>query len=339
MTKREHFSVLIEDLGADATAILFAPASNVDTNDIAFMLTHTCGLLAVTVTPDRAKELQIPVLPQQDGRPQWGVTVDARDGISTGVSAADRATTVALLGREETVASQLVRPGHTLVAIDGPPGKAAWVGPAAALSRAVSSDVTGSAAVFGQLLTASGACQSAHEAEKFAADGGFNVNRASDLFAEAVKQGAQLQAASRDGEESAAVLTFRLEFDGTVHHALMPREDTFKDRNGASIEGACHVTICAEWRQACADCRYQVLTGLRRAYVPVIAVVDPHAHRCDSGLATRSAGQFELDVAYERAVVGAIDALMRAGPLDVRREAHSAERRIRWQRTADQYKD
>ena len=81
----------------------------------------------------------------------------------------------------------------------------------------------------------------------------------------------------------------------------------------SALTDPCQVTICAEWEQACADCKFQVLSRLRRAHVPVIAVVDPLAHRWDPSVARRDGSQLELDVAYERAVAGAIDALMRAG--------------------------
>lgn len=84
---------------------------------MSFMIRHTSGFLCVAVTDDEADRLDLPLMartaPRAGGAAQC-VAVDARTGVSTGISAADRATTVRLLAAPDTVATDLARPGHVV---------------------------------------------------------------------------------------------------------------------------------------------------------------------------------------------------------------------------------
>ncbi|SDN70526.1 3,4-dihydroxy-2-butanone-4-phosphate synthase [Geodermatophilus sp. DSM 45219] len=84
---------------------------------VAFVVRHTSGFLCVAVTGDDADRLDLPLLAGRDGdRPAAAqcVAVDARDGVGTGISAADRARTIRLLAAPDTDAADLVRPGHVV---------------------------------------------------------------------------------------------------------------------------------------------------------------------------------------------------------------------------------
>jgi 3,4-dihydroxy 2-butanone 4-phosphate synthase/GTP cyclohydrolase II len=82
---------------------------------IAFMTRHTSGVICVAMLAQRLDELHIPPMVLQNGevhRTAFTVSVDAREGITTGISARDRARTIQLLANPTTRADQLVRPGH-----------------------------------------------------------------------------------------------------------------------------------------------------------------------------------------------------------------------------------
>jgi 3,4-dihydroxy 2-butanone 4-phosphate synthase/GTP cyclohydrolase II len=84
---------------------------------IAWTVRHTSGLLCAPMTGHRADRLRLPdmVAHNQDPkRTAYTVTVDAARGISTGISAADRATTARVLANPMSVADDLIRPGHVL---------------------------------------------------------------------------------------------------------------------------------------------------------------------------------------------------------------------------------
>ncbi|MDF1702391.1 MAG: GTP cyclohydrolase II, partial [Planctomycetota bacterium] len=85
--------------------------------DVAFMLRYTSGILCATLPGERADMLDLPLQvnsTQNSSRfgTQFTVSVEAREGVTTGVSAADRATTIRLLSDDACTADDLARPGH-----------------------------------------------------------------------------------------------------------------------------------------------------------------------------------------------------------------------------------
>jgi len=84
---------------------------------IAWIVRHTSGYLCAPMTEQRANHLELPlmVLSNQDFlRTQYTVSVDAAEGVTTGISAADRALTLRTLANPVSTPESLVRPGHIL---------------------------------------------------------------------------------------------------------------------------------------------------------------------------------------------------------------------------------
>ena len=90
-------------------------AKHVTPDAINFMATHGRGLICLALTPARAVKLGIQLInpgrEQQSGRPH-GRSIEAATGITTGISAADRARTVEVAVAEGASADDLVSPGH-----------------------------------------------------------------------------------------------------------------------------------------------------------------------------------------------------------------------------------
>ena len=90
-------------------------AAHVTPAAINFMATHGRGLICLAITQQRALQLGIGLVnaggDRQSGRP-FGRSIEAREGVSTGISAADRALTVAIAVAPETTADDLISPGH-----------------------------------------------------------------------------------------------------------------------------------------------------------------------------------------------------------------------------------
>ena len=116
---------LVEDLaGADAVyAVLAAQFATPDAvNELAC---HARGVVAVTLTSARAELLGCPALPRRRtlaSTPRYGVSVEAAQGVSTGISAADRALTVRKMADPKASSADFVRPGHIMPAIVGERG-------------------------------------------------------------------------------------------------------------------------------------------------------------------------------------------------------------------------
>ncbi|MFD3686854.1 bifunctional 3,4-dihydroxy-2-butanone-4-phosphate synthase/GTP cyclohydrolase II [Nocardiopsis sp. NPDC058631] len=84
---------------------------------LAFMIRHTSGVVCVPLEGGDLDRLDLPLMTarnEESLRTAYTVTVDAREGVSTGISAADRALTVRLLASAKSRPVDFVRPGHIL---------------------------------------------------------------------------------------------------------------------------------------------------------------------------------------------------------------------------------
>lgn len=92
-------------------------AQHVSTEWIAWTVRHTSGLLCAPMPAERADALALPAMVSNNQDPKqtaYTVTVDAARGVSTGISAADRATTLRTLADSTCGPTDLIRPGHIL---------------------------------------------------------------------------------------------------------------------------------------------------------------------------------------------------------------------------------
>jgi 3,4-dihydroxy 2-butanone 4-phosphate synthase/GTP cyclohydrolase II len=107
--------VLIVDSAAEPPeAVVACAAARVTAGVINFMVTHARGLVCLVLTPERLRQLGIPLLSATPHRafPAYGVSIEARQGVSTGISASDRATTVLAAVAPGATPADLVMPGH-----------------------------------------------------------------------------------------------------------------------------------------------------------------------------------------------------------------------------------
>ena len=108
--------------GGDIDMMVAARFATAD--HIAYMARHARGLICLTMTPQRALKLNIALInpgrERQTGRP-FGRSIEAREGVTTGISAADRARTMAVAVDPDATGDDLVSPGHVfpLIALAG----------------------------------------------------------------------------------------------------------------------------------------------------------------------------------------------------------------------------
>jgi len=85
------------------------------TEIVNLMVTHARGLICVPLTESRADELDLPPMAEKNTAPlgtAFTVSVEAREGVTTGISAADRSRTIQLLADPDATADDFSRPGH-----------------------------------------------------------------------------------------------------------------------------------------------------------------------------------------------------------------------------------
>ena len=107
--------VVTDDEERENEGDLIMAAEAATTETTAFFLRHTSGVLCAAVTGEQADRLELPsMVPdnQESFTTAFTVSVDAADGISTGISAHDRARTLRLLADPVSHTGSFVRPGH-----------------------------------------------------------------------------------------------------------------------------------------------------------------------------------------------------------------------------------
>ncbi|MFC8449084.1 bifunctional 3,4-dihydroxy-2-butanone-4-phosphate synthase/GTP cyclohydrolase II [Kitasatospora sp. NPDC057223] len=116
--------IVVDDEDRENEGDIVFAASAATPELLAFTIRYSSGVICVPMTGDELDRLKLPPMTQvnEDRKgTAYAVSVDARDGVSTGISAADRARTVKLLASAGTEPGDLTRPGHVfpLRAVEG----------------------------------------------------------------------------------------------------------------------------------------------------------------------------------------------------------------------------
>ncbi|MQA07608.1 MAG: bifunctional 3,4-dihydroxy-2-butanone-4-phosphate synthase/GTP cyclohydrolase II [Pseudonocardiaceae bacterium] len=109
--------VVVDDEDRENEGDLIFAAEKATPELVAFMVRYTSGYICVPLTEPDCDRLDLPPMfhTNQDARgTAYTVTVDAREGIGTGISAADRSRTIRLLADEASTATDFSRPGHVV---------------------------------------------------------------------------------------------------------------------------------------------------------------------------------------------------------------------------------
>ncbi len=113
--RRGEMLIVVDDQDRENEGDLVMAAECVTAEAINFMITHGRGLICMPMTADRARALQLPPMVeenQEHWRTAFTVSIDAKEGISTGISAQDRCRTIRAAARPKARPTDLVRPGH-----------------------------------------------------------------------------------------------------------------------------------------------------------------------------------------------------------------------------------
>jgi 3,4-dihydroxy 2-butanone 4-phosphate synthase / GTP cyclohydrolase II len=107
--------ILVDDEDRENEGDLVMAAEHATPETINFMARNGCGLICMPMTEDRIRQLDLPMMVDENRSPRstaFTVSIEARAGVSTGISAADRAHTILTAIRSDAAPSDLVSPGH-----------------------------------------------------------------------------------------------------------------------------------------------------------------------------------------------------------------------------------
>ena len=122
--KNGRMFILVDDEDRENEGDLVIPAQMATPDAVNFMARHGRGLICLTLASDRVRTLGLPLMAQHNGTRHstaFTVSIEAKEGVTTGISAADRARTIAVAVDASKGPEHIVSPGHVfpLVARDG----------------------------------------------------------------------------------------------------------------------------------------------------------------------------------------------------------------------------
>lgn len=115
--------ILLDDEDRENEGDLVMAAEKVRPQDINFMVTYGRGLVCMPITQARCQQIGLPLMvPSSEQTTRFTVSIEAREGVTTGISAEDRARTVQVAVAKDAKAHDLVQPGHIFPIMAQPGG-------------------------------------------------------------------------------------------------------------------------------------------------------------------------------------------------------------------------
>ena len=175
--------VVIEDDSDEATGCVLVAADHVSEADINFMAAQARGLVCLAITEERRKQLKLPWMANGSRkREAYTVSIEAVEGVSTGISAADRALTTRVASARHCRPEDLVQPGHVFPVVAQPDGVLRRAGFAEACSDLPRLAGREAAGAYAMLLDDAGELLRGEHLLAFAHQHGLRVAAISDLI-------------------------------------------------------------------------------------------------------------------------------------------------------------
>jgi 3,4-dihydroxy 2-butanone 4-phosphate synthase/GTP cyclohydrolase II len=225
--------ILMDDEDRENEGDIVLAASHVTPEAINFMAKHARGLICLTLTGDRCRQLDIGPMVSRNGTSlgtNFTASIEAASGVTTGISAADRAHTIKVAVAPHARASDIVSPGHVFPLMAQPGGVLHRAGHTEAgcdLARLAGLEP---AAVIVEIMNEDGTMARRPDLEKFAEQHGLKIGTIADLIhyriihEQTVTRGEERLLPTQHGDFR--LVGFRDAVDGLMHIALVSGEIT-----------------------------------------------------------------------------------------------------------------
>jgi len=177
--------VIVDDEDRENEGDLIMPAELVRPSDINFMVTHARGLVCLSLTRERCRQLGLPPMVRDNTSPHgtnFTVSIEAAEGVTTGISAYDRAHTVRTAVRPDATPADLSQPGHIFPLMAQPGGVLSRAGHTEAASDLAQLAGFEPAGVLVEILNPDGSMARRPELEDFAHEHGLKIGSIEDLI-------------------------------------------------------------------------------------------------------------------------------------------------------------
>jgi 3,4-dihydroxy 2-butanone 4-phosphate synthase/GTP cyclohydrolase II len=178
--------VIVDDEDRENEGDLIMPAELVRPADINFMVTHARGLVCLSLTRERCAQLGLNPMVQSNTaqfQTNFTVSIEAAEGVTTGISAYDRAHTIRTAVRPDAKPSDLSQPGHIFPLTAQPGGVLTRAGHTEAASDLAMLAGFEPGGVLVEILNADGSMARRPQLEVFAREHGLKIGSIADLIA------------------------------------------------------------------------------------------------------------------------------------------------------------
>ncbi len=177
--------VLMDDEDRENEGDLIMVAELVRPEDINFMATHARGLICLPLTAERCEQLDLPLM-VRDNKSSFAtnftVSIEAASGVTTGISAADRARTIHAAVHPDAKPGDIVQPGHIFPLIAQPGGVLSRAGHTEAACDLAKLAGFSPAGVLVEIMNDDGSMARRQDLEKFATRHGLKIGTIADLI-------------------------------------------------------------------------------------------------------------------------------------------------------------
>ncbi|SMF23340.1 GTP cyclohydrolase II [Alteromonadaceae bacterium Bs31] len=177
--------ILMDDEDRENEGDIIMAADQVRAEDINFMARHARGLICLTLTQERCKQLDLPLM-VSDNRSvhstNFTVSIEAADGVETGISAADRARTVRAAVARDAKPRDVVQPGHIFPVMAQPGGVLSRAGHTEAGCDLAKLAGLEPASVIVEVMNEDGSMARRPDLEKFAQQHNIKIGTIADLI-------------------------------------------------------------------------------------------------------------------------------------------------------------
>jgi 3,4-dihydroxy 2-butanone 4-phosphate synthase/GTP cyclohydrolase II len=224
--------ILVDDEDRENEGDLTIAADHVSPEAVNFMARYGRGLICLSMTEERARQLQLPPMVHENSSPfgtAFTVSIEARRGVTTGISAYDRSTTIRTAIAEHAKPEDLVRPGHVFPIVAKKGGVLVRTGQTEGSVDLARLAGCSPAAVICEVMKEDGTMARMADLKIFAARHGIKIVSIQDLVEyrmtreRLVVRIAETRMPIRDGGEFAAI-AYRNEVNGDTHMALVKGE-------------------------------------------------------------------------------------------------------------------
>ena len=220
--------VVVDDDDRENEGDLIMAGSKAVADKVAFMIRHTSGILCTPINEEHAKRLHLEPMVARNDAPlstAFTVSVDYRKGLTTGISAEERANTVAALSSNNIQAEDFVRPGHIFPLVGRTGGVMVRSGHTEAAIDLSEAAGCGSVGLLAEIVNDDGSVKRLYDLVAFATEHALKMISIADLIAYRQRR-EQLVVRSREFHVNtrigrARAYAYRTKFEDAEHLALV----------------------------------------------------------------------------------------------------------------------